>query len=719
MSASRWAIRRLFLVALVAGCGEAEPCLGVFEVVQAAPIRHDITRAAFLSRAPGVPDRIVFSTLEANGAGSRRFLLATHEPGTGHTSIDTVPGSAEARSFAYADSLGMYVLGTSLDAQLIVYDPSTRATRAVFRGPKYTAWIHRLAVQGREAFTVLSTSTRGVPGFEGILRVDLRTGRSRVVPFPVGTASGYGGVETVDATGRIWLYRAYPHRRLWYDSAGGFRDRSLAGFENWSVESWDRWRGADYLILTSRRGEMVKRRVDLRTLRVVAEAPGAPSDTDTELFLELVPVDLFHTAGPTLASLYYHPSTATFYLRDAARETWAKAGRAELGRLELAGFHDAPQESPLRWQHSVFGEIEVIGTRGGEPVVWLRGRKTYGAIDVATGRLELTGIPAVHLSPADITTLAGGSDGALYGGGILTMSHLFRVDPHANTGDLLEGAVPNSEGQVNALWAGRDGKLYGASYPDAVAFRFDPGLPWKPGAVPGSNPLNLGPLGHGGQSRVRQGVQDADGLLWFQSTSDYTASVTRAVARADFGRHRVDVRTDAERGFPGVDDLAVFGQSNMLLLGSRDGRPGLFVLNRRTMQITRERLLSRAGGILAGGDPRDVTAMPWLVQDRDLYRLGPDLSLTHVHRAPGPITNVVGTDSGAILLVGPRHVEHLSAVGRATMWWRARGGSGGPIFRDRSWTPAAIVGGVLYVGDGARLLRLHRPESCESSKGAI
>lgn len=719
MPAPRWpALYPLCLAALWAGCGEVEPCLGVFEVAHAAPMHQDITRAAFLVRAPDRADRIVFSTLEASGSGDRRFLLAAYEPGTERTSIDTVPGSAEGRSFAYAESLGVYVLGTSLVPQLLTYDPATEAIRMVFRGPKHTAWIHRLAVQGSVAVTVLSTSTDGVPGFKGILRVDLRTGRSRVVPFPAGGASGYGGVETVDPTGRVWLYRAYPYRRLWYDSATGFRDRRLAGFEAWSVESWDRWRGADYVLLSNRRGELVKRRVDLNTLQVVTGLSSAAADEDTERFLELVPVDLFHTAGPTLASLYYHPSTGRFYFRDTARDTWTTAGRAELGRLELAGFHGGPQESPLRWQHSMYGEVEVLGTLGGELIVWMRGRKTYGAVELATGRLALTDIPAASLSPADITALAGGSDGALYGGGILTMSHLFRVEPRTGATTLLSGAVPNAEGQVNGLWAGRDGMLYGVGYPDAVAFRFDPALPWNPGTAPESNPLNLGALNHGGQSRARRGVEDADGLLWFQSTSDYTASVTHAVARADFDRRRVDVRTDAEPGFPSVDDLAVFGRADMLLLGRRNGRPGLFVIDRGTMRVIRERPLSRAGGLLASGDLQDVTAMPWLVQGRTLSRLEPDLSLTHVHRALGPITNVLAAGAGAVLLVGSRHVEHIGADGRATLWWRAGGGAGDPIFRDRSWMPVAVLGDALYVGDGARLLKLHRPEACSATQEA-
>lgn len=715
---SRFTTRLLCLTPLLAGCGEAEPCLGAFEVAHAAPIHQDITRAAFLVRAPDREDRIVFSTLEANGSGDRGFLLAAHAPGTQRTTIETVSGSAEGRSFAYAESLGIYVLGTSLVPQLLTYDPATDAVRMVFRGPKHTAWIHRLAVRGDEAVTVLSTSTDGVPGFKGILRVNVRTGRSRVVPFPAGEASGYGGVETVDPAGRVWLYRAYPYRRLWYDSANGFRDRRLAGFEDWSVESWDRWRGADYVLLSNRRGELVKRHVDLKTLRVVADLPSAGADEDTERFLELVPVDLFHTAGPALASLYYHPSTAGFYLRDAPRDTWTRAGRAELGRMELATFHDSPQESGLRWQHPALGELEVLGVAAGELVIWLRGRKTYGTVALETGRLRLRDIPVANLSPADITALEGGRDGAIYGGGGLTMSHLFRFNPKTGSSTLLNEAVPNAEGQVNALWTGPDGMLYGAGYPDAVPFRFDPGQPWSPGGEPGSNPLNLGPLGHGGQSRVHRGIQDPEGLVWFQSVSDYTASVTHALARVDFARRRVDVRTDMEPGFPRVDQLALLDAAHLVLLGAENERPGLFTLDRRTMQITRKQLLSQAGGVLANGNPLDATARPWLVQGRRLYRVGGDLSLTLVHLAPGPITNVLMADSGAVLMVGPRHVEHMRADGRTTMWWRSGSATGDPIFQNRSWTPATILGGVLYVGDGARLLRLRRPEACRSTKEA-
>lgn len=700
----------------VIGCDGAGACGGVSEIVDPAPIRQDITRAAFLHQAKDSGDEVVFSTLQSYGRGNKRFLLAEFTPSSGGIVTRVVLGSAEARSYAYADSLGAYVLGTSLDPQLVVYDPATGETQTVFRGPRYTAWIHRLAVRDYYAFTVLSTSTRGVPRFSGILRVHLGSGRWNVIPFPTSEGPGYGGVESVDPTGRVWLYRAYPYRALWYDSTSGFVERHIAGTEGWTVASWDTWQGHAYATLANHRGELAKRRINLERLQLVDDTAKVERDSSTQLFLEAVPVDLFHTAGPALAALYYHPSTATFYHRDAGRgpqdrDRLTRLGYADLGELQLTAFHGSPQESALRWLHPTLGELEVLGAASGALVIWLRGRKTLGRIDLATGHLKLSDIPVRNLAPADITALAAGPDGSLYGGGALTMSHLFRFDPRTEATGLLKGAVPNAEGQVNALWLGVDGMLYGAGYPDAVPFRFDPRRTWMPGRDSASNPRNLGPLGHGGQSRARRGIQDLHGRLWLASVSDYTAQTTHALARVDFERRRVDVRTDAEQDFPRVDDLAVFDSTHLILLGVLGGRPGLFALNVNTFQIERRAWLPVAGGVLANPRSRSPNGTVLLAQGRRLYRVDRDLAPVLLHRALGPITNILPDDSGSVLIVGPRQIEHRAHSGTVRLWWRSGSGSR-PLFRDGSWTPAVYLGGTLYVGDGAQLRRFRPSARC-------
>ncbi len=695
------------------------PLRGRFAIVHDSPIFQDITRAAFLTVSPTGGMAIHFSTLESysrNREGNR-FLLVSYEPGSGRVKLDTVAGAQEARSYGYAAGMGRYVLGTSLNPQVLLYDPERGTVETVFRGPRSNPFIHRLAVRGDDVYTILSTPGRPVPGFGGILRVDIRTGETQLIPFTETAPQGWGGVETVDPSGRVWFYRAYPFRRMWYDSVGGMRDRVLAGHGDWTVESWDTWDGTAYVMLTNTQGQFTKRPVDLEHPQGPAPVH-VPVAHDLDLFLASVPLDLYHNGDPALAGLYFNPSTSAFYRRAPGRDVLTRLGHVELGQFQVMGFHRGPQEVAVRWQHPRWGELEVLGlSPSGELVLWLRGRKTYGLASLQTGRVVLHAIDLANMSPADITSLAVGRDGVLYGGGMLTMSHLFRVDPHGYSSRVLPGAIPNAEGQISLLFAGLDERLYGAGYPDAVPFRFDPAQPWGPGRQSDeSNPLNLGPVGHRNQTRPRRGVQALDGTVWFQSASDYTFPIAYALAKADFAGGTLVVKTDLDDGLPIVRDLAVLDANHLVLLGSLGDRPGLFALDQSRFLVTRSVPLSRSGGALANLAPRAPGTALFLAQGRDLSRVHLDLSLEHLHRSVGDIVRIVAGEGREVILIGRAFIERLDPVAMtAQVWWRGawwerfvrRRGSKprGYLFRHLSWTPVVFVDGSLVFADEEKLWR--------------
>ena len=116
-----------------------------------------------------------------SGQRLHRYSIAS----TGETktlSSVTVGGGIEARTHAYASALEKYVLGTSLGPQILVYDPSTQILDTIFSMPNLWAFIHRVAVHGQTAYTILS-SVSPIRGFEGILTVDLTTKSSKIIPF--------------------------------------------------------------------------------------------------------------------------------------------------------------------------------------------------------------------------------------------------------------------------------------------------------------------------------------------------------------------------------------------------------------------------------------------------------------------------------------------------------------------------------------------------------
>ena len=710
---------------------------GRFVVAHPSPIFQEITRAAFMFLPSKGSPSIHFSTLErySRDPGGDRSLLASYDLESGQVAAQTIGGALEVRSYAYSESLGRYVLGTSLDPKLLLYDPSTRQIETVFSGPGSNAFVHRLAVRGEHAYTILSRPSSppidglignlkarivairsgsflstSIDRFDGILKVNLRTGRFEVIPFTEGMTDGWGGVETVDPSGRIWFYRAYPVRRMWYDPAAGMRDRTLLGLERWTVESWDEWNGASYLVLTNARGEFKKVEADLTSLEILPTA-AEPLSEDARVFLNSMRVDLYHS-DPSTAALYFEPATSAFYLLDRSSNKFRQLGTFEFRQLQEMGLNDPLQEAASRWTHPALGEVEVLGVSpGSELVVWLRGRKAVGLLNLRDGSLALSDIPISNLSPADVTSLVAGSDGRLYGGGILTMSPLFKFDPTTNAAEILPSAVPNWEGQVNSMFAGWDGKIYGAAYPDSVIFRFDPLAPWAPGQSPTSNPVNLGPMGHYNQTRASRGVQDLDGFVWFQSITDYARPIAHALARADFAQRTLVVKTDLDDGIPQVRDLTVFDAHHLLLLGTRGGNPGIYLLNQRKFRIERRRDLDAPGSALANltlGDGNDGRI--FLAQGADLYRVGQNLSLTLIHRSPNPILRILAGSGDDVILIGKTYIEKISPdAGTQELWWNRADVPGGYVFKHSSWAPAVFHQGTLFVADEEKLLRFYPP----------
>lgn len=688
---------------------------GRFRLAHPAPIYQDLTRAAFLHRSGRGPGSLHFSTLESYHRNPRgdKALLVSRELDSGRTGVTVVPGSIEARRYAYSRALGRYVLGTSLDPQLFLYDPDTRGIEHVFSGRPSDGFVHGLAVRGTDAYAIFSRPEKK-PGL-GLLKVDLKTGKAKTIPFVDDLAQGWAGVQTVDPSDRVWFYQAYPLRPMWHDASGGTRPRHWPGYEGWNVESWDTWKGREYLLLTNRRGGFVKLPVDLSALK----SRPAPDEPSSQLFLESIRVDLHHNGGPALDGLYFHPKSSSFYLKDPSTDDFALLGKLELGEFQLMGFNDEPQESPVAWKHPALGEVEALGTApDGGLIVWLRGRRAFARAGWNARSLKLEQVEAPVLSPAEITSLAAGADGLLYGGGALTMSHLFRFDPETGEARLLRGAVPNSEGQVNSLISGRDGKMYGAAYPDSVLFRFDPTKPWKPGRAQGSNPLNLGPMGHRRQMRASKGVQDLDGAVWYQSVSDYSFPPAHALAKADFSRRTLTVKTDVDDGFPQVDDLAVFDRDHLLLLGRSGGRGALFLLDQRAFKAERARDLPQAGGTLVNLASEGSEARLFLAQSGTLYRVGRDLSLAPIHELPEPILKILAGTGDEVILIGRTRVETFDPrTGKAAVWWSGRswafgsdrGKPGGFVYRHASWVPAVFRKGVLQIADEDKIWTFYPP----------
>lgn len=699
---------------------------GKFTLVHDSPILQSLTRAALLHEGPDGRPAIYFSTLEHNKgkAALNMFQWVSLDP----TSLAADPqigeGSIEVRGYAYCPALRRYVLGSSLGPQLFLFDPKNHrhldrvpATlrngrlRRLFGAPALGVWIHQLAVHGDDAYVLLSAPQSSESKLHGIIRVNLRSGRKETIPFPDSPPQSYGGVQTVDPTGRIWFYQAYPFRLMWFDRDHGPRERNVSGLERWAIESWDVFNGEPYLVLTDSRGHMTKKRVVLPSLTLRDDA--ADPSPQQRRFMDVIPVDFYHNAGPSLSGLYFHPASESFYWRRG--DGFSLLGKISLGSYRTVGRYRVPQESPLLWMHAILGEIQILGLSPEHNLVlWLTGRKAFAVADLRRGHIKVHDIAVTNLSAADITSLVAMDNGLVYGAGYLTMSDMFQLDLTTRQSRILRDAIPNGEGQINSMFKGVDGKIYGAGYPDSVLFRFDPSLPWNPGATAASNPLNLGAMGHRRQMRAHVGVQSLDGNVWYQSVTDYEVPVAHALARADFRNRTLTVKTDIDDGIPRVYGMAVFDGKHLALLGSRGNDPGIYLLEQTTFRIVKSQALGSGEGLLVNLAPLDpMGTRLFLAQGRSLYHVRRDLSTELVHRAPTAILRIVAGRGSNIFLIGRRHIETLDLEsGNSHVDWAFLKKPGGRVFSGLDWKQAVSLQGTLLIADGHQLWRYDtRPDA--------
>lgn len=683
--------------------GEDNP----FIVIHSSPIFQDITRAAFfIPNTKGDSGQIHFSTLESFHVNKDidRFLWVTHDMGARSTVGFPVEGSTEGRSFYYSSDLKGFVIGASLGPQLFLFDAVSNEISRLWRGPQVPAWIHQFTVIGDKAYLILSSALPSINGFEGVLEINLRNGTMRRVTPTWKAGQTYGGVETVDPVGRIWFYRGYPFVRQWCIPGGGIQTREVQGMESWQVESWDLWKGHAYFLFSQKSGRLTKLPVDLGSLKLKTLTKGGEDD---DVFRKCVRVDMYGAMPVENGCLYFNPGDSSFFLRPAGADFLHRLGKMDLGRFDLVGFNNFPQESSCRWIHPRWGEIRVLGWVDGKGLLlWIQGRKKYAVAPFNSGDWKWNEIAVRNLSPSTITSLCVDSDGNVFGGGYLTFSHIFKIGKGLDEPTLLKEAIPFGEGQINSLIKGGDGNLYGAAYPDSVLFNYNPRLPWAPGSSPGSNPINLGPLGHHRQMRAYKGIQDLDGNLWYESRSDFESPVTHALARANFSNMTLTVRTDTDDNFPVVSDLAVFDSRHLVLLGHKKKSGGeMFLLDQRDFSLSQEKSIKESPGSLLRFFTGKELGPLFLSQGNQIYKISSTLDLILIGELPGPVLKMV-QGNNELLVIGQSFIigVPLERGGEFNVYWKSNGGA--KLFKDPTWAPVVYRPGELLFADHEKLISI-------------
>jgi len=162
----------------------------------------------------------------------------------------------------------------------------------------------------------------------------------------------------------------------------------------------------------------------------------------------------------------------------------------------------------------------------------------YFLYDLERGEYVVRGITLAEARDGmRIQTLTGHPAGLIFGSTYINQ-HMFGYRPASGRITDL-GKVVRTDGQVDSIHTGSDGRIYMGSYPGVHLSIYDPSLPWRPGLEPDSNPRELGALGHG-QVRVRAIALGPDNRIWVGSIPDYASAPTGAFSVWDpqTGEHR-------------------------------------------------------------------------------------------------------------------------------------------------------------------------------------
>lgn len=189
--------------------------------------------------------------------------------------------------------------------------------------------------------------------------------------------------------------------------------------------------------------------------------------------------------------------------------------------------------------------LSVIRKKFGKPARVLRNRYVYGfgldeyfiIYDISKNAiLERYKMPQ-PTTGMRICTLAAAPDGRIYGSTYKNQQIYFYDRERREITNL--GKVLRWPGQVDSLCPTDDGRLYFGAYINAVLGVYDPRMPWDPGRKRSSNPLELGPVGHG-QYRTNAMVKGPDGNFYVATRPSYETAELGGLARYNPKTGKID-----------------------------------------------------------------------------------------------------------------------------------------------------------------------------------
>jgi len=407
----------------------------------------------------------LLSTLESyhqNPSGDQTQLIS-YTPESDVVKLKIIDKSSELRTAAYWKEGESWVFAGGLEPSLYTYKFKDQSVNKIKIDLPWSGWIHGIGVYKNNLAVSSSGSSVG-PLNKGIYHLDLSTHKVTFTKFPNNFDGMYSAVDTIDPSGRIWFYTAYPYKTGWLDNNGVITRRYIPNHPDWEVLSWDAWLG-DQVVVKNNKGEVKMLDVEnFLTFNILEQ---------WDKGVDFIPVDLYHRWQPQSdIRLFFNKKEGMFTSLDPfGKVIDSYTAPKFFGKLIL----DRPREFGLVWEGVNGGEYIVLGVVDKKLIVHRVGTKEYYWYNNLGNLVTTTNISAKNLTPASISSIGynakNESGGQIMLSGALTHGEAVSWDSEKDKITYLGQLIPHLEGQIDWLkYDTTSDAFFGGAYPNAIIF---------------------------------------------------------------------------------------------------------------------------------------------------------------------------------------------------------------------------------------------------------
>lgn len=492
------------------------------ELVDPSPFHYSTLRIAILadSSLPASTPALYFSPVEHFKGNDTQADLVEVDADNGTFWTHRFLKSIEMRSYCYNPVTNSWILGASLYPQ--IFELKSGKLRLLFdassRGE--TVWFHDIGCSPDGAVWAMSSTSSEAIAKPYLIQLIAPNFEARFYDLPSMPTHPYGGVESIDPKGRIWLYRTSgPLDRIeyWFDpKTETLSQRAVPSLADFEVTRWLQW-GESLLF------ELTK--------------------DDQTIFVEDTPLSKVITIPEPFSKLKrLQAETNPLHYRAVTQN--GDIFRVSLAKKRLQKLHEhVPSIENGDWL-GFTNENELIG--------WIPHSKTLVRYDLKKKELKQITVKHQSLSSAAISALGMDSKGNLYAGGMMDNDFItlpYGEDKFRSLGKL----YPWATGQILNFLDTENG-IYFLSYPSAEISLYRSDLQWNAGNKIDSNPISFGESGEEKQDQAYSSTYSiALNRAYFLSESIYAPRRTQALIEINTKTQNRKVTNLTDRGFPFIE----------------------------------------------------------------------------------------------------------------------------------------------------------------------